>query len=60
MTNDPTIFNKRNAPKTGRFYWEYVLAFGDGVTYGSVHENGVHIGAPLPPANGAANVEDNK
>ena len=49
---------KRNAPRVARIVWDFRQEFGDGVTYDRVTDGDFHIGAPLPPANGAANLAE--
>ena len=51
---------KRTAPNVASFVWACMQEFGEGVTYDRVTDIGVQIGAPLPPANGAANVEESE
>ncbi len=49
---------KRTAPRIAPFVWAYMQEFGDGVSYDRVTDGDLSIGEPLPPANGAANVEE--
>lgn len=49
-------FTRRNCPVSAQFVKDFRDIFGDDVQVIAVHENGVHIGAPLPPANGADNL----
>ena len=54
-------FSRAEFPVCAEFILAMRSEFGaDQVHVQSVHENGVHIGPPLPPANGAANVEESE
>ena len=48
---------KRNAPQVARILWDFEQEFGK-VTYDRVTDGDFHIGAPLPPANGADNLAE--
>ena len=50
---------KRNAPNVARILWDFEQEFGK-VQYDRVTDGEFHIGEPLPPANGAANVEESE
>ena len=51
-------FSKKACPISAEFVLAFRREFGEDVQVIAVHENGVHIGAPLPPANGSDNLAE--